>query len=105
MTPPAPPTRWDGTIEILAATGDVAGTGHARFWRRDDSPLGTAWGGVIEELPTAVTSLSSAPVAVRVVESGRTGTIKPLEQPSTHPAGAEPRATAHRIEGLGAPPF
>jgi hypothetical protein len=105
MAPPPPPTRWAGPVEILAAAGDVAGTSHARFWRRDDSPLGTAWGGIIAALPTAIPSLSAEPVAVRLLASGRTGTIKPLVPPSTPSTGAEPRGNAHRVEGLGAPPF
>jgi hypothetical protein len=107
MAPPPPPTRWEGPIEILAADGDVAGIGHARFWRRDDSPLGTAWGGIVEALPAAIPCLSAEPVAIRLLASGRTGAIKPLMPPTTPSTGAEPEPPryAHRVEGLGAPPF
>jgi hypothetical protein len=90
---------------MLAAAGAVAGTSHARFWRRDDSPLGTAWGGIVAALPTAIPGLSAEPVAVRLLASGRIGTIKPLVPPTPHRTGAEPRGNAHRVEGRGAPPF
>ena len=105
MAPPAPPSRWEGLIEILATAGAVAGTSHARFWRRDDSPLGTAWGGIIEGLPAAIPFRPAEPVAIRLLASGRTGSIRPVVQPTTYRPGADPRGNAHRIEGLGAPPF
>ena len=107
MASPLPPTRWEGPIEVLTAAGAVAGTSHARFWRRDDSALGTTWGGIIEGLPDALPLPSAEPVTVRLRASGRTGTIMPLEQPAqpSHPAGDHAWRSRRRIEGVGPPPF
>ena len=107
MALPLPPTRWEGPIEVLTAAGAVAGTSHARFWRRDDSPLGTTWGGIIEGLPDALPLPSAEPVTVRLRASGRTGHIMPLERPAQpiQPAGDHAGHKGHRIEGVGPPPF
>ena len=107
MAPPPPPTRWAGAIEVLTADGTVSSTSHARFWRWDDSPLGTTWGGVIEGPPDVLPFPSAEPVAVRLRASGQTGTIMPLEQPPQpmQPAGDHAWRNGRRVEGVGPPPF
>ena len=107
MASPLPPTRWEGPVELLADTGAVAATGYARFWRRDDSPWGTAWGGLMEAPSSALPAPAAEPVAVRLPHSGRTGIVRPIAQPQPPTPGtaAAPQGTAQRVEGLGPPPF
>ena len=101
----SPPARWQGLVEVLTA-GDGTRTSRARFWRRDDSPLGTAWGATIEEFAARPPPVS-APTTVRLLDSGRTGVVRPIEPPPPPVARAvdDPRMNQRRVEGISSPPF